>query len=446
MGLELRKDSKWWYGRYSVNGQRYCVNLDVEVRGRRPASKDEAGDATFENSRGAAALALKRQVAEARSQKAAVRHLEEIYAIKSGQPLASIRLSDMYDLWHKTARQAELSQQYVQTMRHLVKRFTDFVARSHPSLRTLAQVTPAVAREFMATVSVNPKVNRPVTAATYNAAAHMMRSIFNKLAPEAGPTANPFRLIPRRPDNGKHRQPLTVEQLRLVLDAAPPLVRPLILTGMCTAMRCADCCLLKWSDVDLRQNFIRVKTSKTGETAEIPIFPLLRRDLESRMPTDGYVFPDVAAQFLRCRDTITAQTRKAFAATGVDDPAAGPTTVRRVRVHDFHSLRTTWITIALTAGVPMELVRRVTGHQTVDIVLKHYFRPGRQEFQRVVLGSMPRLLTGESEPPANGTGAPKTPAQSVIDILSAAAPDNWRDAVARAIEALRRIDAQVVTA
>ena len=147
----------------------------------------------------------------------------------------------------------------------------------------------------MAAVSVNAKVNRPVTGRTYNASAHMLRSVFNKLAPEAGPTANPFRLVPRRQDNGTHRLPLSVEQLRLVLDAAPPLVRPLILTGMCTAMRCGDCCLLKWSDVDLGQNFIRVKTSKTGETAEIPIFPLLRREMESRMPTDGYVFPEVAA-------------------------------------------------------------------------------------------------------------------------------------------------------
>ena len=146
MGLELRKDSKRWYGRYSVNGQRYCVNLDVEAQGRRPVPPNETGDAAFENSRGAAALALKKHVAEARSQKAAVRHLEEIYAIKSGQPLASIRLSNMYDLWHKTARQADLSPQYIRTMRHLVKRFTDFVAHAHPTVRTLAQVTPAVAR------------------------------------------------------------------------------------------------------------------------------------------------------------------------------------------------------------------------------------------------------------------------------------------------------------
>ena len=43
MGLELRRDadhnlrSKWWYGRYTVNGKRRFINLDVEVQGNPPA-------------------------------------------------------------------------------------------------------------------------------------------------------------------------------------------------------------------------------------------------------------------------------------------------------------------------------------------------------------------------------------------------------------------------
>ena len=28
-------------------------------------------------------------------------------------------------------------------------------------------------------------------------------------------------------------------------------IRPIIVTGMCTAMRRGDCCLLEWKDVDL---------------------------------------------------------------------------------------------------------------------------------------------------------------------------------------------------
>src|SRR5215475_2980406 len=66
---------------------------------------------------------------------------------------------------------------------------------------------------------------------------------------------------------------------------------------------------------------------------------------------------------------------------------------RRASVRDFHSFRVTWVTLALTAGVPLELVQKVTGHKTTDIVLKHYFQPGREEFRQTLQSAMPRLLT-----------------------------------------------------
>ena len=67
---------------------------------------------------------------------------------------------------------------------------------------------------------------------------------------------------------------------------------------------------------------------------------------------------------------------------------------RAASVRDWHALRTTFVTLALSAGVPMELVRRVTGHTTVDIVLRHYFRPDREHFKTVLAGAMPDVLTG----------------------------------------------------
>lgn len=42
---------------------------------------------------------------------------------------------------------------------------------------------------------------------------------------------------------------------------------------------------------------------------------------------------------------------------------------RRASVRDFHSVRVTSITLALAAGVPLELVQRVTGHRTPEVVV-----------------------------------------------------------------------------
>ena len=85
-------------------------------------------------------------------------------------------------------------------------------------------------------------------------------------------------------------------------------------------------------------------------------------------------------------------------------PGSAATTLLLARdrhaLRGFHSLRVTWVTLALTAGVPLELVQRVTGHKTTDVVLKHYFRPGQEDFRVALEGAMPKLLTmgsGESK-------------------------------------------------
>ena len=65
--------------------------------------------------------------------------------------------------------------------------------------------------------------------------------------------------------------------------------------------------------------------------------------------------------------------------------------LRRASIRDFHSFRVTWITLALAAGVPLELVQRVTGHRTAEVVMKHYFRPGREDFRAAILKAMPKM-------------------------------------------------------
>ncbi len=53
---------------------------------------------------------------------------------------------------------------------------------------------------------------------------------------------------------------------------------------------------------------------------------------------------------------------------------------------------------ALTAGIPLELVQKVTGHKTAEVVLKHYFQPGRQYFGNTLRAVMPKLLPAQYAP------------------------------------------------
>lgn len=95
---------------------------------------------------------------------------------------------------------------------------------------------------------------------------------------------------------------------------------------------------------------------------------------------------------------------------------------RAASVRDWHALRATYVTLALSAGVPVELVRRITGHATVEVVLKHYFRPGREQFRSALAGALPLALTGEkTEAEKKALGAEKRGVSAAEELAGLAA-------------------------
>src|ERR1035441_3723108 len=102
MSLEIRRNSDgtirpYWYGRYEINGKRYCDNLDVNIGGTPPASlslKDE-GDTAFERSRATACAKLSSIVEEARTKRDSARLVAKLYEIKTGEKIRSVKLEDL---------------------------------------------------------------------------------------------------------------------------------------------------------------------------------------------------------------------------------------------------------------------------------------------------------------------------------------------------------------
>ena len=91
--------------------------------------------------------------------------------------------------------------------------------------------------------------------------------------------------------------------------------------------------------------------------------------------------------------------------------------------------------------MPLEIVQRVTGHKTVDVVLKHYFRPGREDFRRTLENAMPRLFM-EPIDKAQGRPAPKAlPAATaaegaVVEYQEPEGPGETLDKALKGLEAM----------
>jgi hypothetical protein len=101
----------------------------------------------------------------------------------------------------------------------------------------------------------------------------------------------------------------------------------------------------------------------------------------------------------------------------------------KASVRDFHALRTTWITLALMQGMPLELVQTVTGHATAEIVMEHYFKPQREQLRAAMQNCLPGLLSSKPEP--------FTPTERAIDILSGISASNWRQCADEVLNILR---------
>jgi integrase len=557
----MRKTSKWWYGRYNVGGKVHCVNLRVAIEGERPESITQEGNRAFERSRGKAQTTFDALVKTTKEKHQAEEYVQQLHEIRTGRRIDSIPLGMLVKEWEQAPRKRSGSPRYVAQAHTLFDRFVAFVEKTYPKTETLADVTPDVAEAFMLA-----ERGRRVTGRTWNAALILLRSAFKVLARKANVVRNPFAGILTADEDTAHRRPFNQAELKAIMDAAAKdeFIRPIIVTGLCTAMRRGDCCLLQWRDVDLKERFVRVKTAKTGETVEIPMFPLFREEVEGHVGNQSeHVFPEQAAMYLKNAQGVSYRVKQLLAAAGFYDvkeekdeekdkkprpkpderprlPAAellprglaalakapdgeikpgmrqrmeqafclyvggdGIPTVarkmgvskglisrylheidkragvrvmreigrklptvrlgdasvkrglglRRASVRDFHSFRSTWITLALAAGVPMELVTRVTGHQTVDVVLKHYFRPGREDFRKAIEGAMPALLMGSArgqKSEGEGQGVVRdvqvvyeeapTPAAMIragLEALEGMTGKNWNEKREEALRAFR---------
>lgn len=404
MRVEIRKGRNGkirtnWYGVYEISGKKYCLNLGIAVKGTPPKSLRDTGDYVFERTHVQAQEKILNIVNEARSVKNSQYILEKLYEQKTGNSVPEVELCNLIEAWRNIPRRKSLSPKYVTTCSATLRRLIEFIHSHAPKITNLSGVNKNLIWEFLESEEA-----RGISAKTYNDIVILLRTVWNKLLPGyPSPLAN----IPTKQVNTCFRKPFSEKQIRDILETASTdaFIYPIIVTGICTAMRRGDCCLLKWRDVDMRNGFISVKTAKTGAQVELPIWPLLKDILlkayHSGVAASDYIFREQALMYLNNPDGITLRVKKLFIRTGVMQPGGIRSTngkrIRRAPEYDFHSFRVTRVTIALSQGIPIEIVQRVTGHSTVSVVTSHYFRPNRETFKRVLENKLPDTLRIRSE-------------------------------------------------
>jgi integrase len=230
--------------------------------------------------------------------------------MKTGQPVSFPKLADLPALWEAIPRRKAPDPVYARGCKQRLAAFADFAARYQRGVRDFVEVKSDTAKAFMAA-----EEKRGVAPKTWNDVLKLLRATFKHLHPHLNDGSNPFHGLVTKATETVNREPFTVEEMKAILEACADddFIRPLIVTGMCTAMRRGDCCLLKWADVDAKEGFITVKTAKTGETVDIPMFPMLRDELARARTKVGkakFCFPEAAEMYSNNPDGITWRVKQ----------------------------------------------------------------------------------------------------------------------------------------
>ena len=64
--------------------------------------------------------------------------------------------------------------------------------------------------------------------------------------------------------------------------------------------------------------------------------------------------------------------------------------------YDFHALRTSFVTMALNAGMKIEMLKALTGHSLVETVLRFYYKPKGTDARAELEAALPDVLTGRN--------------------------------------------------
>ena len=206
--------------------------------------------------------------------------------------------------------------------------------------------------------------------------------------------SNPFQgaLEKGTIESKQKRDILTNDELKTLLDyKKEDRIQFLFVCSLYTGLRLSDCCLLKWSNVDLAQNIIYnvipLKTKKHTKTPIcLPIHPLLLKEIDkaasSRKARDEYIYPQNAKGY---KDkTINYVVNSIFHKLKMNE-----------KKKTFHSLRHTFISNSANNGTSLHVLQKLVGHSSVSMT-KEYYQTNREVIDNTI-NALPDYTQSQEE-------------------------------------------------
>lgn len=289
--------------------------------------------------------------------------------------------------------------------------FSVWLHGAHPEVNEPKEVTRAMAQEYLAFFQGG---HAPVTTSLRIC---YLREMFRiVLASSGDDIPNPWSGVRTKAGPVCTRRELTLDEVARLLAAADGVGREwrtLFAIAIYTGMRLGDCCLLGWDAVNLVSSAIQIVPRKTrryfaGRPIVIPLHPELASLLGETRPEQrvGHVMASIARDFESRRWVVSRTLKRIFAAADISSSILLEGRERRTPLATFHSLRHTFVSIAVNAGVPLATVQSIVGH-TSTAMTRHYYHPS-EDALRQAINAIPSVGAPTPLPLRDAPTAPQT--------------------------------------
>jgi len=237
--------------------------------------------------------------------------------------------------------------------------------------RLLREITPTDVRSWRDTLKA-----KGLSAPTVNGSVIVLRMPFKAAHDNGIIDINPNSKNSMRPlkDESENvvKDVFTPQQIAALLKAAPTDDwKGAIICGYFTGLRLKDVTELTWSNVDLDEQIITVKTRKTRKTVTVPIHPNFVAWLKKQTRGIGRapVFPMLAGRSGSGYSGLSAYFRRIMDKAGVkgrllrERQGLG----RSQSSLSFHSLRHSFNAALANAGIGAEMRQELTGHASLEM-------------------------------------------------------------------------------
>lgn len=353
-----------WVMRWREDGKivQEATPFRVGERGSRAAAEDLLAERTKIHGLKARRDQLAVLIAERQELEVRIRELER----KATPVREGLKLAELVAAWERSPRRKDCSDIMRERYAAQIRAFVDWAGGE----TAFAAVDDAMAERYARALGARASGN------TYNKHMNALTAAWKAVGRSEGVAANPWADLPRKRLETHVRRALTTDEVAKILAVADGEIKSLVEIGWRTGLRMGDAVRLRWEHFIAGGEVLEVATSKTGAVVRLPARGLYEA-LGGHRPhrTTGRILPRLAALYERDDSAVSKMVRRTFERVGIVTQAKERGWSQARADASFHSLRHTFVTRAIEAGVPAAMVRALVGHSRLAMT-EHYTHVG----------------------------------------------------------------------